>query len=262
MIAPNPLKAKLAAGGLVVGHCVMEFAMPHIGDILAPAQLDFVLFDIEHTVYGLETLGPLFLSCRAAGVVPIVRVPGFSGHYMPRALDAGALGVMMPNVETREQAEAMVAATRYPPDGTRGMGLGGAHTWYRSIDPEEYRAWANDNIVLIAQIESTVGLANVEEIAAVPGIDVAWVGHTDLSLSLGIVGQYDHPTYLDALRRVAAACRRAGKGAGIQPRSVALAEAWCDLGYNVISLATDIGVYQSAVTQSVAALRQSRGAGA
>jgi 2-keto-3-deoxy-L-rhamnonate aldolase RhmA len=259
MPTPNPLKAKLAAGGLVLGHCVMEFAVPHIGDILAPAGLDFVLFDMEHTSFGLETLGPLFLSCRAVGLVPIVRVPGFGGHYVPRALDAGALGLMMPNVETREEAEALVAATRYPPEGTRGMGLGGAHTWYKAVDPDEYREWANSNLVLIAQIESTKGLANVAEIVSLPGIDVGWVGHTDLSLSLGMVGRHDEPAFRNALSTVAQACHRAGKGAGIQPRTVALAQEWCELGYNVISLGTDLSAYQAALSRSAAELRQARG---
>lgn len=259
MMLPNPLKEKLSAGGLVVGHCIMEFAVPHIAEILAGAELDFLLFDLEHTRHGLETLGPLFLASRAAGAVPIVRVPGFTGHFVPRALDAGALGIMMPNVETRQQAEVLVAATRYPPEGSRGMGLGGAHTSYRLTNPAEYRDWANANIVVIAQIESVTGLENVDDIVSVPGVDVAWVGHTDLSLSMGSVGRYDEPAFRDALRDVAAACRRAGKSAGIQPRSAALAEDWFDLGYNVISLGTDIGVYQSAVAESVASLRHSRG---
>jgi len=258
---PNPLKQAISRGGLVVGHCVMEFCLPGIARIVQPAAPDFVLFDLEHTRHSLETLGPLFLACRATGLVPLVRVPGPQGHFIPRCLDQGALGVMMPNVETAEAARAFVAAAKYPPEGRRGLGLLGAHTGYSAPDPAAYARWANEQIVLIAQIESVAGVANVAEIVGTPGIDVAWVGHNDLSLSMGIVGQYEDERYISALRRVAEACRQAGKGAGIQPGSLSLAKRWLALGYNVLSFSIDIAVYQRALTESLAAVR-ALGAGA
>jgi 2-keto-3-deoxy-L-rhamnonate aldolase RhmA len=187
--------------------------------------------------------------------VPLVRVPGLSGHFIPRCLDAGALGIMVPNVQTPEEARAFVAAAKYPPEGRRGMGLGGAHTSYQPADPAAYARWANKETVLIAQIESTTGLESVAEIADTPGIDVAWVGAMDLSLSMGIVGQYEDERFVAALRRVAEASRQAGKGAGIQPGSPALARRWHGLGYNVLSFSTDIAVYQRAVAEALAAVR-------
>lgn len=255
MMEPSPLKQKLTDRSLVVGHMVMEFTTPGIAQILVPARPDFVLFDLEHTRHSLETLAPLFAACRLSGLVPIVRVPGLSGHFIPRCLDMGALGIMVPNVESAEVAADIVAATRYPPDGRRGMGLGGAHTDYVSPDPVRYAEWANRNIVVIAQIESTRGLAAAEDIVATPGIDVGWVGHFDLSLSMGILAQVDSRRFIEAITRVAEACKRHGKGAGIQPGSLQRAREWFGLGYNVISMGTDIGVYQQAITQAVKDVR-------
>ncbi|MGQ9552567.1 MAG: HpcH/HpaI aldolase family protein [Anaerolineae bacterium] len=256
MMVPNPLKEALAKGRLVVGHMVMEFTVPAIAQILRPLAPDFVLFDLEHTGLSLQTLAPLLGSCRLAGLVPVVRVPGLSGHYISRCLDLGALGIMMPNVQTAEEARAFVTAAKYPPDGRRGMGLGGAHTGYQMPDPSEYARWANEQVVLISQIESATGVANVDAILAVPGIDIGWVGHMDLSLSLGIVGQYEDERLIAALKRVAEACKRHGKGAGIQPGSLDVARRWYDLGYNVLSFATDIAVYQRALGEGLQALRQ------
>ena len=255
MMPPNPLKKALAEGRLIVGHMVMEFTVPNIAHILRPAQPDFVLFDLEHTGLSLQSLAPLLLSCRIAGIPPVVRVPGFSGHFISRCLDLGALGIMMPNVRTPEEARALVAAAMYPPGGERGMGLGGAHTSYTDPSPNEYAAWATEQLVLIAQIESAEALGRLDDILSVPGIDVGWVGQNDLTLSMGIVGQYDAPSFVSARHQVAQACHRHGKGAGCQPPSPTEARTWFEAGYNVISLGTDLGLYQRALAQGLAQVR-------
>jgi 2-dehydro-3-deoxyglucarate aldolase/4-hydroxy-2-oxoheptanedioate aldolase len=234
---------------------VMEFTVPTIAALLRPLSLDFVLFDLEHTGLSLETLAPLLVSCRLANVPAVVRVPGPSGHFISRCLDLGALGIMMPNVRSAEEARRFVEAAKYPPWGRRGMGLGGAHTLYRMPDSKEYAEWANAQTVLMAQIESPEAVAAIDDILAVPGIDLGWVGQYDLTLNMGIVGQFDHPDFLAAQRRVAEACARQGKGAGCQPGSVALAREWFDAGYNVISLGTDIGVYQRALERFLGDVR-------
>jgi len=255
MMLVNPLKQKLSEKRLVVGHCVTEFAVPNIGWILKPLEPDFVLIDMEHTGLSLEHTGAAISSCRLSGLVPIVRVPALLKHYIARCLDLGALGIMIPNVTGPTQARHLVSAAKYPPLGQRGMALGAAHTEYARPDPSEYAQWANEQVVLIAQIESQEGLANVDEIAAVPGIDVPWVGHTDLSLNLGIVAQYENEHFIDALRTVAAAAQRHGKAAGIQAPSLELAERWHQLGYDVLSLSVDIAVYQDALRKGLSAMR-------
>ena len=255
MTGTSPLRLALREGRLVVGHMAMELTVPNIAALLAPLGLDFVLFDLEHTGLSLETLAPVLVSCRLAGVPAVVRVPGAQGHFVSRCLDLGALGIMMPNVRSAEEARKFVAAAKYPPRGRRGMGLGGAHTLYRVPDSREYAGWANEETVLMAQIESPEAVEAIDEILAVPGIDVGWIGQNDLALNMGIVGQFEHPDFVAARRRVADACRRHGKGAGCQPGSVAAAREWFEAGYNVISLGTDIGVYQRALGDFVGKVR-------
>ncbi len=202
-----------------------------------------------------DASNPLLVSCRLAGLPAVVRVPGPSGHFISRCLDLGALGIMMPNVKSAQEAQRFVAAAKYPPLGHRGMGLGGAHTLYRMPDSREYADWANTQAVLMAQIESPEAVEAIDEILGVPGIDVGWVGQNDLTLSMGILGQFDHPDFVAAQRKVAQACAQHGKGAGCQPGSVALAREWFDAGYNIISLGTDIGVYQRALGQFLGDVR-------
>ncbi len=255
MIETSPLRQALNERRLILGHMAMEFTVPNIAALLRPLGLDFVLFDLEHTGLSLETLAPLLVSCRLAGLPSVVRVPGPGGHFISRCLDLGALGIMMPNVHSAAEARRFVQAAKYPPLGSRGMGLGGAHTLYQVPDSREYAGWANAQTVLMAQIESPEGVAAIDEILGVPGIDVGWIGQNDLTLNMGIVGQFDHPHFVAARQKVAEACRRHGKGAGCQPGSVTVAREWFDAGYNVISLGTDIGVYQRALGQFVGDVR-------
>jgi 2-dehydro-3-deoxyglucarate aldolase/4-hydroxy-2-oxoheptanedioate aldolase len=163
---------------------------------------------------------------------------------------------MVPNVETAEQACAIVNAVKYAPGGHRGLGLGSAHNDYVPPKPAEYLHEANANTSVICQIESTRGLENLEAIAATPGVDILWVGHFDLTHSMGIVAQFDDPRFLDALARVAQVARRYGKAAGVQPHNAAQAEHWMGLGYNVISWSSDFAVYRNALAEHIATVRR------
>jgi len=255
-LKPNLLKQRLGEGRLAVGHMVMEFATRGIAKLLEAAGVDFVLLDMEHSGLELERIGDLIAWLKATPVAPVVRAPGSHYHFIARALDAGALGIMAPNVESAGQARAVVEAVKYGPDGRRGLGLGTAHNDYvMPPSPAAYLGEANANTAVICQIESEKGLENLEAIAAEPGVDILWVGHYDLTQSMGIVGQFQHPRFLEALGRVAAAARRHGKGAGVQPGSREQAAEWCSLGYNVISFGSDLAVYRSALKAAVEAVR-------
>ena len=162
---------------------------------------------------------------------------------------------MVPNVVSAAQARALVDAAKYAPLGKRGVILGESHTHFKSVDPREFMEYSNQNTTLICQIESREGLENLEEIAATPGVDVLWVGHFDLTQSLGIPGQFHHPLFLDALKRVVDTARRHGLGAGIQPGSLAQAQEWIELGFDVISYSGDLYVYLDAMTRAVADVR-------
>jgi 2-dehydro-3-deoxyglucarate aldolase/4-hydroxy-2-oxoheptanedioate aldolase len=193
---------------------------------------------------------------KATSVAPLVRVPQVEYHWVARTLDAGALGIMAPNVKSAAEARALVDAAKYAPLGKRGVIMGATHTDFERPDPREFMDYSNANTTLICQIESREGLEQLEAIAATPGVDVLWVGHFDLTQSLGIPGQFHHPAFLEALARVVDATRRHGLGAGIQPGSLEQAQEWMQLGFNVLSYSGDLSLYLEALTQAVARLRQ------
>jgi 2-dehydro-3-deoxyglucarate aldolase/4-hydroxy-2-oxoheptanedioate aldolase len=140
--------------------------------------------------------------------------------------------------------------------GHRGVGLGSAHTDFVVPDPPAYFREANDNTTIIAMIESPRGVANADAIAAMPGVDVLWVGHFDLSQAMGIPAQFDHPDFLDAIHKVISATRKNGKVAGISPRSLEQADEWIAAGFNAISWANDVTVYRDALSSAVESLRR------
>lgn len=251
----NLLRQRLAEGRVAVGHMIMEFGTRGIAKIVEAAGVDFVLLDMEHSGMDFERVADLIAWFKATPVTPLVRVPQHFYHFVARVLDAGALGIMAPNVETADAARSIVNFVKYAPEGGRGVGLGTAHNDYVPPRPADYLRAANANTTVICQIESARGLENLEAIAATPGVDVLWVGHFDLTQSMGIVGQFQHPQFLEAVARVPEVARRFGKAAGIQPGSCEQAAEWMKLGYNVISFASDIAVYRSALALAVTAVR-------
>lgn len=243
-------------GKIPVGHMVMEFATRGIAKILEATGLDFVVIDMEHTGLGSERIADLMAWFKATSIAPFVRVPQGLYHFLARTMDAGALGVMVGNVETGEQARAIVQAVKYAPLGNRGVGLGTAHTDYVAPDPVAYFCESNQNTTVICQIESTKGIANLDAIAGTEGVDVLWVGHFDLTQSMGIPAQFHHPDFVAAVKRVIETAARHGKRAAIQPASAEQAAEWLDLGFNVISYGVDIAVYRDALRASIQALRE------
>jgi 2-keto-3-deoxy-L-rhamnonate aldolase RhmA len=252
---PNKMKQALVATGGAAGHMITDFGTRNIARIVAPTGLDFVMLDMEHTGFDTERIADLCAWFRATDVAPFVRVPQGLYHFCARTLDAGALGIMVANVESGAHARQIVDACKYAPMGRRGVALGFAHNDFIMPDPVEYFRYANENTTVIAMIESPSGLANLDDIASTPGIDVLWVGHYDLSQAMGIPAQFQHPNFLAALADVVAAARRHGKHAGIQPSNAADARQWRDIGFNVISWGSDFGVYRAALTDAVAQVR-------
>lgn len=252
----NRVREMLAQGLVPVGHMVSEFPTRGMARILEVAGADFALVDMEHSGLSAADVADQMAWLRGTAVVPLVRVPQAEYHFIARALDAGALGVMVPDVKDGAQARAIVAAAKYPPLGQRGLVTGGANTAYEPMDAAEYMAWANENTLILCQIESQEGLDHLDEIAATPGVDVLWVGHGDMTKSLGIPGDYRHPRFIAALRQVAEAARRHGLAAGVQPNSVEQAQEWMALGYNIISYSADARVYGAAVAQGIAGVRR------
>jgi 2-dehydro-3-deoxyglucarate aldolase/4-hydroxy-2-oxoheptanedioate aldolase len=243
----NPVKKELAAGGRAFGSMIFEFFTPGLPRLMKNAGAEYVMYCMEHTGASFETMKVQFALCRALGVVPLVRVPGTEYDFIARALDCGALGVMVPLVDTAQQAEFIVSCTRYPPaGGRRGAAFGFAHDDYEGGDVVEKMKMIHDRTLVIAMIETKSGLENVDAIAAVPGVDVLWLGHFDMSNFLGIPGQFSHPLFQDAIRRIAGAATKHGKAAGYMAANAALGKEYLGHGFRMIATGTDQGMLQEA----------------
>lgn len=253
---PNPVKQTVLAGGVSIGTFVFEFNTTGIGRLAAEAGAEFAVFDMEHTGWSLETLRMLFATTRSTPMIPLVRIPATEYHFVARVLDVGAMGVMAPMVESAAQARVLAASAKYPPVGRRGAAFGVSHDDYVGGDIVEKMQSANRETLLIAQIETAAGLEHVNEIAAVDGIDVLWIGHFDLTNSLGIPGQFDHPKYHAALDAVLAACKTHKKTPAFMAADVATGKKLLDQGFRMIAYGGDLWIYQTALREGVAALKR------
>ncbi len=247
----NLLKSALAEGRMPRGHMVWEFSTRGIARILDTCGLDFVVFDMEHSNFEIGEIADLMAWTHGCSFTPMVRVPEGQYHFVARVLDAGAMGVMVANVKTPEQAAAIVQCAKYPPLGIRGLGLGTAHNDYAMPKPAEYLAEANRETTVICQIEHPEGVRNAEAIAAVPGVDVLWIGHFDLTANLGIVAQFEHPEFLAAVETVVEAARKQGKASAIQPGSAEQFRAWKAKGFSFLSYGADFGLYRAGLLEAL-----------
>jgi 2-keto-3-deoxy-L-rhamnonate aldolase RhmA len=257
VIRDNPVKAALAAGGSSFGTMIFEFFSPGMPQLCRNAGAEFVLFDMEHTGLGFETLKNQVALCRGLGVVPMARVPRGEYQFIARALDVGALGVMVPMVGTAEEARHIVACTRYPPAGRRGAAFGFAHDDYQGGDVESKIAALHARTLTIVQIETDEGLANVDAIAAVPGVDALWIGQFDLTNFLGIPGRFDDPRFQRAVDRIVDACRKHGK----TPALLAMDDSWAPYaarGFRLLAYGVDHLLLQGALAHGLGVLRDAQ----
>ncbi len=234
----------------------MEFDTPGIAKLCDLADLDFVLIDMEHGPLDISQVAGMISRFKSTTTSPIVRIPADEYHFVARVMDAGAHGIMAPNVRDAGQARSLNEAMRYAPEGKRGLGLGTAHNDFVRPDPVSYMTSANRDNFLICQIESTSALRNLDRIASEPGVDCLWVGHMDLTQSMGIVGQLDHADFLTALRDVVQVARHHGQVAGIQPGNAEQAAEWMDIGFDMISYGADITVYGTALASGIDSIRR------
>ena len=236
------LRQRLQNGDVLLGQLLLEFFTPGIGPMLDSCGLDFVIFDMEHGRCDINLLEVMIASCRGSGIVPMARVPDLNFAPLSRVLDLGAQGVMVPRVETRQQTEEIVRQLKYAPQGKRGVALGVAHDLYRAGSPDFF-AHANQETTVIIQLETARAFENLEAIVSVPGVDVAWIGHYDLTVSMGFPAQFDHPTLLRAMDDLVKVCQQHNVAPGFLPPTQESAAHWISKGYRMISLGTDISVF-------------------
>ncbi len=235
----NPLKWALKRGETVWGTMVMEFGAPSVVRILKKAGWDYILPDLEHTAFSLETIGSMIQVAKGVGLPVIVRVPDIERSWISRVLDAGALGVMIPRVETKEQVEEAITYAKYEPQGTRGVAIGIAHTDYQLVDGQTYIRKANEETMIVVQIESGKAIENLDAILSVPGVDVAFVGIADLATSLGIPIQFTHKKFVAAVERVIERCQVYKVVPGMWVGSVEEAVRWQAKGMRMMMYGTE-----------------------
>ncbi len=253
----NPIKFRVAEGGSAFGTMVFEFFTSGLPAICRAAGAEFLIYDMEHSGVSFETIKAQIASCKGAEIAPFVRVPDRDYHLIARALDIGATGIMVPMVESAEQARAIVSCTRYPPTGRRGSAFNvAAHDDYTMGGVAEKIATANERTLVICLVETAAGIDNVDAIAAVEGVDVVWLGHFDLTSSMGIPGAFDDPRYLAAVDALVAACKRHGKCPGFLAGDAKWVKDYRAKGFRMWCYGADVTLFQGALAQGIGALKQ------
>ena len=242
MSAGNPFREKLLAGGHVTGAFVADVREPFVVQVAASAGLDFIVIDMEHGPIGLETASTLCQTARLAGVTPIVRVVASEYAIMCPLLDAGARGLMLPRIETAEQVARAAECCLYPPKGRRGAVLVKGLSDYRGIDLGPFMEQANEELVLIPQIELMAAVENLEEILAVEGVGAVLVGPGDLSVSMGIPGQWEDPREVEVIGRVVDTATRHHVPCGIALGDIESCRRWRERGMRVLCAGSDTSI--------------------
>jgi 2-keto-3-deoxy-L-rhamnonate aldolase RhmA len=255
MLKPNRVKQALRRGEPVIGTMMSEVRSPGFIWMLANAGFDFVFIDMEHGTYDLPVVADMIKVARLADIVPLVRVPDLAYHLIAPVLDAGAMGLMLPRVETRAQVERFVSFMKYPPVGVRGATVGRSHTDYASAEPQELVSHMNEHMLVILQIERAQAISDIDELLAVPGVDVALIGPFDLTISLG-AEHMRAPAVDDAIQHVVAAAQRHTIAAGIHIADPAVVLEWYRRGMTMLTCGSDLGFFNAGAQQTLAALRQ------
>lgn len=253
----NPVKRRLLDGGIVVGPYIAEFFTAGLPQIVASTSADFLIFDYEHSGWTTEALRTQIALARGAGLVPIVNSPGRQYEREGLLLDMGAMGLLVPHVQTEDDARAVIDAVSYAPAGHRGASFGLAHDNFSTADMMATVRDANESILVIAKLESGLAVENAEKILSVPGIDGALVTGFDLSLDFGLSGDVDHPRMHQARSHVLNLCKRLGKVPACAAFDVEAARRSAEEGYRFIQYSWDIGLLQGALREGIAAVQSS-----
>jgi 4-hydroxy-2-oxoheptanedioate aldolase len=241
---------KLRSGDFVKTAGISRVSDPWLTEVIGHIGYDVVWFDLEHRPYSVETINGLSLACRATGIDLMVRILK-GGYYSPmQALEFGANGLMIPHIRSGEEARQWVEWSRFPPLGKRGLDGAGADADFGLADTRKYLKHANEEVFLVFQIEDREAVEAIDEIAAVPGFDLLFVGPGDLSLSYGVPLEFDHPLLQEATGRVAEAARKNNKWWGTTTADPEKAQRALDLGARMIVAGGDHGALVNGLRDS------------
>ncbi|MCS0500791.1 HpcH/HpaI aldolase family protein [Ancylobacter mangrovi] len=253
----NAAKTKLANDELVLCMAVNQMRSAEVPMIAAACGFDAIFIDLEHSATSLETAAMISVAALGCGITPIARVPSHEPFHAARILDAGCQGVMVPHVETAAQTEAIVRNLRYPPRGVRSAYGTGPSLGYRAVGQGEANEMLNRDELVILILETPGAIERVDEIAAVPGVDVIHIGALDVSNLMGIPAAYRDPRMQAVFERVAAACRAHGKAMGVGGArgDAGLQEHLIRLGVRYLTSGSDVSYLMMAAKTEVERLR-------
>ena len=251
----NHTKERLAAGERVFGCQLQAYRSPEIARTFAAAAFDFVFIDMEHGAFDLETTQDIVTASLSAGITPIVRVGELLYSLVARVLDGGAQGVILPRVEDPRVLEEAMSWFRFPPAGKRGYGVNATMIGYEERTFPDIIDHLNRNVLSVVQFETRTAMERADELLSVKGVDIAMVGPADLSISLGVPGQFDHPLMLSTIDGLIESCRHHGVVPGIQTRGLAMAKMWTGRGMRFVGASAEHALLLEKAREVVAALR-------
>ena len=238
----NPVKQALSEGRLQLGCGFGFFRSPEVPRMLMASGFQWAFIDTEHGGFDLETVQDICRVSNLIGFVPVVRVADLQYPLVSRALDVGAGGIIFPRVESPEMLEKAVSWTKFPPVGIRGYGLTAVNTDYEPLSIAQVMEHSNANTLVCFQIETKRALEAREELLSVPGIDAVMVGPADLSISLGVPGDFQHPKMVEAMEAIRDTCVRHKVAPGTQTRTPSLARFWKERGMIFLGCSSDSGM--------------------
>ncbi len=250
------LRKRVLAGECVYGTMIRQARDPGAPAIFAAAGYDFVFIDMEHGNYSMETIADLIRGAKSSKIATIIRVPRLETFFISRVLDAGAEGIMVPMISTREQAETIVRYSKYTPLGQRGFGAQLGQTDYQPLKVAQFIKEANEHTLIIAQIETPEAVENVDTILDVEGIDVGLIGPNDLSVSMGIPDQTSSDQLAQAIEKVVESAKRKKKASGIHIGNSETLKKWRTKGMTVLAYSTDIAFMYNTSKSSLEELKQ------
>lgn len=251
----NSVKRALKEGKLQLGCSFAQLRSPAVATILAKAGLDWCYLDSEHGPFDFETLQDLCRASIAAGMAPIIRIADVQYNLVARSLDCGAMGVLLPRMESPDVLARAVSWAFFPPAGVRGFGFTQHNVDYEPVTLPQIIQHHNENTMVVFQIETQTGLDARDELLSVPGVDAVMIGPADLSISLGIPGQFENPKLIDAIDKIIESCNKHGVAPGIHMRALHLAKFWRDRGMRFLSTGGDALFLYDKAAEAVQALR-------
>ena len=251
----NVMRKTLSEGKVVIGTMLQELRSPAIPLVLSDIGFDFLFIDMEHGAHTMETVADLIKITRLSGMTPLVRVPDLQYHFIARCLDAGAQGIMVPRVETREQVERIISYSKYPPSGERGCSINKGHNDYKSEGLVRFIEKANRENLVILQIERERAIKNLDELLSVEGVDIAILGPNDLAASYGVPNDLNSPILSDAFQKVVDTGKKYGVHTGMHIGDADKLKEWMLKGMNVITFNTDLGFIKTAATAGLMKLK-------